>query len=235
MIELRGIRKSFAMGPLKVDVLKGVGLTIEKGELMSIMGQSGSGKSTLMNIIGMLDVPSEGSYHFDGIDVLAADADKLAEIRNRKIGFVFQSFFLLPRLTAAANVALPLMYRGMSAQESRPLAQAMLERVGMGERAGHRPNELSGGQCQRVAIARALVGSPALLLGDEPTGALDSKVGQEIMDLFIEMNRELGVTVALVTHDPKVAAQCRRRVVVRDGCLVEDSAAAPVAARSTAG
>ena len=177
----------------------------------------------------MLDVPSEGSYAFDGTNVLEADADKLAEIRNRKIGLVFQSFFLLPRLTAVANVALPLLYRGMSAQESRPLAMTMLEKVGMAERAGHRPNELSGGQCQRVAIAaRAVVGSPALLLGDEPTGALDSKVGQEIMDLFIEMNRELGVTVALVTHDPKVAMQCRRRVVVKDGHLVEDIADAPM-------
>ena len=145
MIELRGIRKSFAMGPLKVDVLKGVSLSIEKGELMSIMGQSGSGKSTLMNIIGMLDVPNEGTYKFDGIDVLAADADNLAEIRNRKIGFVFQSFFLLPRLTAAANVALPLMYRGMSAAESRPLAHAMLERVGMGDRAGHQPTSSPAG------------------------------------------------------------------------------------------
>lgn len=223
MIELHDIRKSFKMGPLQVEVLKGVSLTIQAGEMMSIMGQSGSGKSTLMNIIGMLDLPSAGSYVFDGIDVLKANANDLARIRNNKIGFVFQSFFLLPRLTALANVALPLMYRGTPAAECRARATAILERVGMGDRAHHRPNELSGGQCQRVAIARALVGSPALLLGDEPTGALDSKVGQEIMDLFIEMNRELGVTVALVTHDPKVAGQCRRRVVVKDGLLVDDT------------
>jgi putative ABC transport system ATP-binding protein len=223
MIELADIRKSYQVGPTEMPVLNGVSLTVQQGELVSIMGMSGSGKSTLMNIIGMLDRPTAGSYRLNGRDILAASSDELADLRNQQIGFVFQSFFLLPRLSAIENITLPLFYRGTDPAEARARGMKLLERVGMEGRADHKPNELSGGQRQRVAIARALVGDPALVLADEPTGALDTRVGQEIMDLFIELNRERGITVLIITHDPGIAAQCRRRVVMRDGLLAQDA------------
>lgn len=220
MIELTDIHKRFAIGESETEVLKGISFSVERGELVSIMGASGSGKSTLMNIIGMLDVPSSGSYRFDDIDVLKADSDTLAQLRNQKIGFVFQSFNLLSRLTSLENVCLPLSYRGMSQQQSRPLAMAMLEKVGLADKSMHRPGELSGGQRQRVAIARALVGKPSLILADEPTGALDTHAGRNIMDLFLDLNHDDGITVIVITHDPGIAAECPRRLVIQDGLLV---------------
>jgi len=223
MIELTDIRKTYKIGPTEVEVLKGISFTISAGELVSLMGSSGSGKSTLMNIIGMLDRPTSGSFRFDGVDILAAGSNQLADLRNAKIGFVFQAFFLLPRLTAVENVYLPLIYRDVGEREMRDRAMHFLERVGMADRADHRPNELSGGQRQRVAIARALVGSPSVVLADEPTGALDTHVSKEIMDLFIELNERDGITVAIITHDPEIAQRCRRRLVVKDGRLVADA------------
>ncbi len=186
---------------------------------MSIMGSSGSGKSTLMNIIGLLDRPTSGIYRIDGKDVLASERNNTARLRNQNIGFVFQSFHLLPRLTALKNVELPLLYRGASAEARRTAATKWLQRVGMEDRMDHRPNELSGGQRQRVAIARALVGHPRLILADEPTGALDEKTGTEIMDLFMNLNLSEGVTVIIITHDAKVGSACRRRLVLRNGLL----------------
>jgi putative ABC transport system ATP-binding protein len=223
MLELVDIRKSYRIGPNLVPVLHGISTIIQSGELVSIMGTSGSGKSTLMNILGLLDKPTSGQYRVDGEDMLVATADKLAELRNRKFGFVFQSFNLLPRLTALENVALPLSYRNESERAARARAMEMLERVGMAERHHHRPNELSGGQKQRIAIARALVARPSIVLGDEPTGALDTRVGQEIMDLMVQLNAEEGVTVIIITHAPEIAKQCRRRVVMKDGLLLHDS------------
>ena len=220
MLELDNIVRDFRVGPTHLRVLKGVSIRFAAGELVSITGGSGSGKTTFMNIVGLLDRPTSGSYRVDGRDVLAARANDLSALRNRLIGFVFQSFFLLPRLSAWRNVALPLTYRHTTEAEARERAHAMLERVGLGDRADHRPNELSGGQRQRVAIARALVGEPKILLADEPTGALDTKVSQEIMDLFKAVNRDFGVLVMIITHDPRIAAQCRRRVVLRQGLLV---------------
>jgi putative ABC transport system ATP-binding protein len=223
MLVLTDIHKSYRIGPTEVAVLKGVSFTIQAGEMVSIMGSSGSGKSTLMNILGVLDRPSSGSYRLDNVDVLAARADTLAGLRNRKIGFVFQQYHLLPRLTAIENVCLPLRYRGVPARQMREQAMAVLQKVGVAERAEHRPSELSGGQCQRVAIARALVGDPAVILADEPTGALDTRVGAEIMALFQRFNREDGMTVVIITHDPSIAQRCRRRLVLQDGVLIADS------------
>lgn len=220
MIELTDIHKRFAIGESETEILKGISFSVERGELVSIMGASGSGKSTLMNIIGMLDVPSSGSYRFDDIDVLKADSDTLAQLRNQKIGFVFQSFNLLSRLTSLENICLPLSYRGISQQHSRPLAMALLEKVDLKDKANYKPGELSGGQRQRVAIARALIGKPSLILADEPTGALDSHSGRNIMDLFLNLNRDDGITVIVITHDPGIAAECRRRLLIRDGLLV---------------
>ncbi|HNV70362.1 MAG TPA: ABC transporter ATP-binding protein [Candidatus Ozemobacteraceae bacterium] len=225
LFHLENIHKSFQIGILKTEVLRGIHLDISPGELTAIVGTSGGGKSTLMNILGLLDTPTSGSYHFDGENVLALDDGALSTIRNRKIGFVFQQFNLLARLSALENVILPLLYRGDSQWRAEQRGRAMLEKVGMAERMFHRPNELSGGQQQRVAIARALVGEPAVILADEPTGALDSKVGQEIMDLFVRLNREERITVILVTHDPRTANQCRRIVRVKDGLVVEEAVA----------
>ncbi|MCP4996597.1 MAG: ABC transporter ATP-binding protein, partial [Gammaproteobacteria bacterium] len=188
MLQLEGISKHYKTGPAMLEVLKGVDLEVSEGELVSIMGTSGSGKSTLMNIIGLLDQPTSGNYRIDENDVLASDGNDMARLRNQNIGFVFQSFHLLPRLTALKNVELPLLYRGASAEARRTAAIEWLQRVGMEDRMDHKPNELSGGQRQRVAIARALVGRPRLILADEPTGALDEKTGTEIMDLFINLN-----------------------------------------------
>ena len=224
MLELRGITRKFKIGPTERTVLHGIDLDLASGELVSLMGGSGSGKTTFMNIVGLLDRPSAGSYRIRGENVLAAQADAQSAMRNKMIGFVFQQFFLMPRLNAWRNVALPLMYRGTPEGEARRRAETMLERVGLGQHLNHVPNMLSGGQKQRVAIARALVGEPAVLLADEPTGALDPLVSREIMGLFEEMNRDLGVLVLIITHDPGVAARCRRRLMLTQGHLADQTA-----------
>ncbi len=223
MLRLADIRRTYDIGPSSVEVLRGVNIEVNQGDLLSIMGPSGSGKSTLMNIIGLLDRPTEGSYLLEGRDVSAMEDDELSAIRNARIGFVFQSFHLLPRLTAAENVGLPLSYRGLGAREIGRRVHEVLAKVDMGDRASHKPNQLSGGQQQRVAIARALVGAPALILADEPTGALDPRIGKEIMELFLRLNTEDGATVVIITHDSAVARQCARRTRIREGMLNEES------------
>jgi putative ABC transport system ATP-binding protein len=225
MIDLTDIRKSYRVGPVDVEILKGVSFSIEAGETVSIMGSSGSGKSTLMNIMGLLDKPTAGTFRLNGADTAGLNADEQSALRNRHIGFVFQAFHLLPRLTALDNVALPLAYRGVPTRERRDAARAWLDRVGMADRAHHRPNELSGGQRQRVAIARALVGTPSLVLADEPTGALDTRVGQEVMDLFLGLGAGSNTTIVIITHDPAIATQCQRQLLLRDGLLVTDDGA----------
>ncbi len=221
VIAIKNMSRHFRMGGEIVRALDGVSLSIDAGEYVAIIGPSGSGKSTLMNLIGCLDSPTEGNYALDGEEVSRLDDDDLAEIRNHKIGFVFQSFNLLARSSAVDNVALPLVYAGKSRRERRAHAERALERVGLADRKTHRPEELSGGQRQRVAIARALVGTPKILLCDEPTGALDQTTGQEIIALFETLNRE-GVTVLLVTHDKNIAARTRRRVELIDGKIAKD-------------
>jgi putative ABC transport system ATP-binding protein len=224
MIDVRDLRKTYQMGEIEVPALRGVSFSIRRGEFVAIMGPSGSGKSTLMNLLGCLDTPSDGQYILDGLPVEQLDRNLLAAVRNRKIGFVFQQFNLLPRQTALENVALPLVYLGgVSAEERQARAQAVLEQVGLGDRMHHRPKELSGGQQQRVAIARALITQPALLLADEPTGNLDSKSSVEILALFEQLNQQ-GITVVLVTHEPDIAAQAARVLTVRDGLLDSDTA-----------
>ena len=220
MIELDSVTKHYRMGSLDVDALRGVSLSIQKGELTAIMGPSGSGKSTLMNIIGCLDVPTSGSYALEGEQVGDLSDDRLAEIRNRRIGFVFQTYNLLPRLTALANVELPLLYG--NGHDRRRRALDALGRVGLSHRTGHRPTELSGGEQQRVGIARALVKDPALLLADEPSGNLDSRSGVEIMAILQRLCNEEGITVVIVTHDPDIAAYTQRIVSVLDGRVVRD-------------
>lgn len=222
MIDLKDIRKTYVMGEAKVEALRGVDLFIGKDEFVSIMGPSGSGKSTLMNIIGALDRPTAGQYFLEGEDVSRLTDNQLALIRNKKIGFVFQTFNLLPRKTTLQNVELPLIYGGYSPSERRRLAGETLERVGLGDRMDHRPNELSGGQRQRVAIARALVTSPSLIFADEPTGNLDSKTGEEIMDIFSDLNRDQEVTILLVTHEEEIAAHAKRVIHIRDGLIASD-------------
>ena len=217
MIELNGVHKSYQIGPMDVQILKGVDLNVPQGTLMSIVGASGCGKSTLMNIIGLLDTPGAGTYLLEDKPVADYNDRQLSDIRNRKIGFVFQQFNLLHRLNALQNVALPLVYRGIGERKRSRMALEMLERVGMGDRVRHKPTELSGGQQQRVAIARALVGKPAIILADEPTGALDTRVGQEIMNLFTQLNEEEGITMVLITHDPRIAEQCHSYVRMQDG------------------
>jgi putative ABC transport system ATP-binding protein len=221
VIEIKDVAKTYTMGDLEVRALGGVSLQIQPGELMAIMGPSGSGKSTLMNILGALDIPTSGVYRLDGQDVSRMLGDRLAEIRNRKIGFVFQSFNLLPRTSALANVELPLIYAGESNGRKRCIAA--LEMVGLGDRIHHRPNELSGGQQQRVAIARALVNNPSIILADEPTGNLDSKSGAEVMRIFQELNVERGITIIFVTHEPDIAEHTRRIVRLQDGLIVSDN------------
>ena len=216
MIHLTDVHKHYQMGPTVVRALDGVSMSVAAGEFVAIVGPSGSGKSTMMNIIGCLDSPDAGSYLLAGEEAAERSADELAEIRNRNIGFVFQSFNLLPRASAVENVELPLIYRGISGRVRRRMAEAMLERVGLADRSRHLPAELSGGQRQRVAIARALVGNPSVLLADEPTGALDTHTGEEIMTLFEQLNAE-GVTVVLVTHDPHLARRAARAITLLDG------------------
>lgn len=222
MIQSEELTKIYQMGENEVRALNGVSFTIDKGEMVAIMGPSGSGKSTLMSIIGCLDVPSSGSYVLDGVSVENMDEKKLAEIRGRKIGFVFQQFNLLARTSAMENVMLPLTYAGYSGKERQDRAMKALDRVGLSERTHHAPNELSGGQQQRVAIARALVNEPAIILADEPTGALDSKTGVEIMELFQGLHRENGQTVIIVTHDSYVARHTDRIIKLSDGQIVSD-------------
>lgn len=223
VVAIHNVSKIFDGGDNRVVALDNVSVTIAKGEMVAIMGPSGSGKSTLMTIIGLLDVPTSGTYLLDGIETSGLDRTAQAGVRNQKLGFIFQNFNLLPRLTALQNVALPMVYARVSVSEREARAKAALEAVGLGNRLNNRPNELSGGQKQRVAIARALVNNPAILLADEPTGALDSRTGQEIMALFRQLNREQGITVIVVTHDAEVGKQMDRIVSLRDGQLNMDA------------
>ncbi len=225
LIEMRGIHKTYRMGTTRVHALAGVNLDIERGEFVAIMGPSGSGKSTMMNILGCLDRPTKGRYALDGEEVEGLDNDRLAAIRNRKIGFVFQTFNLLPRMSTMENVMLPLLYSG--GRHRRRRAEEALKRVGIEDRAQHKPTELSGGEQQRVAIARALVTEPDIVLADEPTGNLDSRTGQEIMRAFCQLNDE-GVTMVVVTHDEGVGARARRIVRMRDGLIVGDEPGAHI-------
>jgi putative ABC transport system ATP-binding protein len=222
VIELREIVKTYAIGEIEVHALRGVSLTVERGDFVAIMGASGSGKSTMMNIIGCLDVPSEGWYWLDGVDVRRLDESQLSRVRSRKIGFVFQSFNLIARTTALANVELPLAYMGVSRRERRERALAALESVGLSDRAEHVPSELSGGQQQRAAVARALVTNPALILADEPTGNLDSVASADVMDIFSRVHRA-GRTVVVITHEQEVAARAHRVIRLRDGEVLSDS------------
>lgn len=221
LIDLVGITKSYSNGDEGLQVLKGIDLVVEEGDFLAIMGPSGSGKSTLMNIIGLLDRPTTGDYSLNGNQVEALSEEELSKVRNQEIGFVFQQFFLLSKLDAVQNVELPLIYAGVAPSKRRQLAETYLEKVELGQRLHHLPSELSGGQKQRVAIARALVNSPSLILADEPTGALDTKTGDQIMALLTELNKE-GKTIVMVTHEPEIAAYAKRVIVLRDGLITED-------------
>ena len=220
LVELKNVYKIYHMGDTEIHALDGISLTIEKGEFVAIVGQSGSGKSTCMNIIGCLDKPTSGTYELAGEDVLKLKDKQLSDLRLRSIGFVFQSFHLMPRETAVENVSLPLSYAGVKKKERRERAIKALERVGLGDRVDFRPTQLSGGQKQRVAIARAMVNNPKILLADEPTGALDSKSGEQIMELFQKLNEE-GVTIVMITHDPHIASNAKRMVKIIDGEIFE--------------
>ncbi len=223
-IELRNVGKIYRLGNIEVAALQGVSVSIQAGEMVAIMGASGSGKSTMMNILGCLDVPTNGQYFLEGEDVGEFGDNRLAEVRNRKIGFVFQTYNLLPRLTALANVELPLLYGNGHDRRRRSLTA--LNRVGLAERVGHRPAELSGGQQQRVGIARALVKEPSILLADEPTGNLDSQSSEEVVSILQDLNRREGLTVVIVTHEPDIAASTRRIITMRDGRVTDDRAVA---------
>ena len=218
VIQVKNLTKVYQMGEIEVHALRGISFSVRKGEVLAIMGPSGSGKSTLMNMIGCLDVPTSGDYYLEGELVSSLDEDRLALVRNRKIGFVFQKFNLLPRASALANVELPLRYAGVNGSR-KERALAVLEAVGLGDRVTHQPNELSGGQQQRVAIARALVNDPTIILADEPTGNLDSVSGEEIINLLLELNRTNGTTLIIVTHDPEVAAVAERVISLHDGSI----------------
>lgn len=221
LVELRGVRKIYRIAGEEVRALDGIDLNIEEGEFLSIIGPSGSGKSTLMHLLGCLDIPTEGSMKLDGVDVSRSTADQLARIRNQKIGFVFQSFNLLPRLNVLENVELPMIYSGMGKAQRSEKARLALEQVELSQRTKHRPSQLSGGQSQRVAIARALVNDPRIVFADEPTGNLDSHTGETILELFRDLSRK-GRTIVLVTHDPKIAVQTNRRIEIRDGKIVSE-------------
>ncbi|MCW1076956.1 MULTISPECIES: ABC transporter ATP-binding protein [Streptococcus] len=222
LIDLKNVSKSYRNGDQELQVLKDVHLEVEEGEFVAIMGPSGSGKSTLMNIIGMLDRPTSGEYYLEGEEVAKLSEKKLAKVRNQQIGFVFQQFFLLSKLNALQNVELPLIYAGVSQSKRKALAEQYLKKVELETRMHHLPSELSGGQKQRVAIARALVNHPSIILADEPTGALDTKTGEQIMELLTELNRE-GKTIIMVTHEPDIAAFAKRQIVIRDGVISSDS------------
>lgn len=234
LIVCENLWKVYQLGDVQVQALRGLDLSIEQGEFVAIMGASGSGKSTLMNILGCLDQPTKGHYELNGVDVAALRPDQLADIRNQQIGFVFQSFNLIPRTSALENAQLPLFYRGLPLREQRVLATAALGRVGLQGREQHYPTQLSGGQQQRVAIARALVTSPSLLLADEPTGNLDTESSREIMMILDRLNKEQGITIILVTHEPDIAAYAGREVVIKDGCVLTDRTTRPRPSHSTA-
>lgn len=221
VIELQNIIKRFYIGePNELQILNGISLTVRKGEFVSIVGASGSGKSTLMNLIGILDRPTEGSYWMEGIDISQADDDELSHIRNQKIGFVFQTYNLVSKTTALKNVELPMLYAGVPGKERTRRANELLEMVGMGDRTKHLPEELSGGQKQRVAIARAMANDPSIILADEPTGALDSKTGRLVMDIFLKLNQEQGKTIILITHSNELAAETERIITLKDGSII---------------
>ncbi len=224
LLELRGVTRQYRIGQIRVDALKGIDLSVEKGEFVSIMGPSGCGKSTLLNIIGCLDIPTAGTYTLAGQSVEKLDDNKLSEVRNKSIGFIFQSFHLLQHLDAQGNVELPLVYRGVAAGERREKAQAALRTVGLADRRHHSPLQLSGGEQQRVAIARALVGEPSVILADEPTGALDSRSGHMVMTIFQQLNRERGLTIVQVSHDASIARHARRIVHLLDGEVEREEA-----------
>lgn len=229
MIEFKNVTKSYKMGNQQYNALKGIDIQIEQGEFVAIIGPSGSGKTTTMNILGLLDRPTSGSYYLEGIETSTFDMDKLADLRNEKLGFIFQSFFLLPKMTALQNVLLPLTYRRRNSQshldsqkeKDHQKALEILAKVGMSNHVNHRPNELSGGQQQRVAIARALVGQPALVLADEPTGSLDIKTGNDVLELLNELNRTEKTTIVIITHDQEIARRCRRVIQIYDGNIKE--------------
>ena len=223
LISLKNICRSYRNGEQELQVLKNINLEIGEGEFVAIMGPSGSGKSTLMNIIGMLDTPTSGEYYLEGQEVARLGEKQLAQVRNQQIGFVFQQFFLLSKMDAVQNVELPLIYAGVPAAQRRKLAEEYLSKVELTDRIHHLPSELSGGQKQRVAIARALVNDPSIILADEPTGALDTKTGSQIMELLVELNEE-GKTIIMVTHEPEIAAYAKRQIVIRDGVISSDSA-----------
>ena len=224
VISMRNIIKRYYIGqPNELQILNGINLDVTEGEFLAIVGQSGSGKSTLMNMIGALDRPTEGTYFLNGQDISTLDDVELSRIRNKEIGFVFQTFNLIARTNALKNVEMPMMYAGMPRKESLKRAEELLEIVGMADRADHQPNELSGGQKQRVAIARAMANKPSILLADEPTGALDSKTGRMIMDLFHKLHEEEGTTIVLITHSPELAEECDRIVTISDGSIINDT------------
>jgi len=220
MIKLKQVYKTNQLGKQNHTVLHDINLDIKQGEMVALMGASGSGKSTIMNIVGLLDKPSQGKYLLHGMDTSSLSENEMADIRNQTIGFVFQQFFLLPKLSAADNIALPLQYRGHSKKEVEALVLSMLERVGMQDKANHKPSELSGGQQQRVALARALIGEPNIILADEPTGALDSTTSQEVMALFQALHHQEGRTLFIITHDREVADQCQRQIEIKDGRII---------------
>ncbi len=223
VVEVSGLSKTYELGEERVRALRGVDLAVEAGEFVAVMGPSGSGKSTFMHVVGLLDTPSAGTYAFEDADVSALDSDERADIRGRRLGFVFQAYNLLPRTSAVENVELPMVYAGVPESERRRIALAKLDLIGISHLAHHHPNQMSGGQQQRVAIARALVNDPGLILADEPTGALDTQTSKDIMSLFARLNEEQGITIMLVTHEPDVAAYARRVVTFRDGLITSDA------------